>query len=275
MYNVKVLKFADGKVQVRKYSKNIHKNDDITEKIQEKRLDTISRKNYDDLNSENQFSAVVSKNRTLNSIYYITRSNHWEYFLTLTFDPKKIYSCDYTQVMEYLHKYVKLLKKYAPDLRYIFVPELHSDKKKWHIHGLIADCGKIPFIDSGRVINDCKIYNMPLWEYGFSNASLVKDNSRVCAYVSKYITKDLVLDTRGRNRYVISQNLDKPQEIDLCLSDYEFKKLFVDNLSNLLHSQTKGDSENNISYFEFDDFSLKDGFCDLAENFDWDSLENF
>ena len=71
---------------------------------------------------------IQSLNRTVNQIYTISRANKWEYFITLTIDPKKLDNTDFNLVSEKLNIWTNNLKKrYAPDLKYIIVPELHTD----------------------------------------------------------------------------------------------------------------------------------------------------
>lgn len=78
--------------------------------------------------------------------YYV-----WDYFITLTIDPKKLDNTDFNLVSEKLNIWTNNLKKrYAPDLKYILVPELHKDKTKWHFHGLFADIGQMPLAFSGK-----------------------------------------------------------------------------------------------------------------------------
>ena len=77
--------------------------------------------------SDRERSLVVSQNRTLNKIYEISRSNDWDYFLTLTFNPEKVNSYDYEEVTKKLSQWIKNMKrKYAPDLKYLLVPERHK-----------------------------------------------------------------------------------------------------------------------------------------------------
>ena len=117
-----------------------------------------------------------------------------------------------------------LIRRYAPDQKYIIVPELHKDKRKWHFHGLFANIGKMSLDFSGKVcigkyIYDyvqkpfaTKIYNIPLWKYGFSTATVIRDPSRASSYITKYVTKDLCRVLPNQHRYLASQNVDKPIE---------------------------------------------------------------
>ena len=129
VYNLKVYEYADS-VQIRMYDKAIVYSERV------KPFRTFGKEN-DDLESV-QFSerseeqikrcAVSSKSRTINQIYEIARANIWDYFLTLTFDRRKFDSSDYDLLCDKVSNWLHNLKKrYAPDLKYLIVPELHSD----------------------------------------------------------------------------------------------------------------------------------------------------
>lgn len=155
----------------------------------------------------------------------LSRANRWDYFITLTIDLQKLDSTDFNLISQKLNIWTNNLKKrYAPDLKYIIVPELHKDKRKWHFHGLFANIGKMSLDFSGKVcigkyIYDyvqkpfaTKIYNIPLWKYGFSTATVIRDPSRASSYITKYVTKDLCRVLPNQHRYLASQNVDKPIE---------------------------------------------------------------
>lgn len=192
--------------------------------------------------SEVKRSMMVSRNRTINKIYEITRANTWEYFITLTFDPKKIDSTDYRLLSRKVSQWVKNIKKrYAPDLKYILVPELHEDGKKYHFHGLLSDCGEMTFSDSGVTKKGMTIYNLDDFKYGFSTATLVQDNGKVASYITKYITKELITVTEGQKRYWSSRNLEKvvvsnyllhPDEIDTILESIEISDMKTKKFPN-------------------------------------------
>ncbi len=168
-------------------------------------------------------------NRTKNKIYEIARSNKWEYFITLTFNPEKINSKNYDYVVETVRNWIKKLKRdFAPDLYYLLVPELHADGKKWHFHGILGNIGNIQFTDSGHKAGQDIIYNISQFPYGFSTATKVKDSNRVSAYITKYITKDLCAVTEGRKRYWVSKNVKRPAVTDYNMTPEEITMMLED-----------------------------------------------
>lgn len=218
-YNVKTIEYVDS-VQVRTYKRPVTVSNKITFPEQKQ----IS-KSKERTPKQIEHSIESSVNRTINQIYMLSRANRWDYFITLTIDLQKLDSTDFNLISQKLNIWTNNLKKrYAPDLKYIIVPELHKDKRKWHFHGLFANIGKMSLDFSGKVcigkyIYDyvqkpfaTKIYNIPLWKYGFSTATVIRDPSRAGSYITKYVTKDLCRVLPNQHRYLASQNVDKPIE---------------------------------------------------------------
>lgn len=158
-------------------------------------------------------SLNVSLNRTKNAIYDLAKSNDWEWFVTFTFDPKKHDNTDYDVVTKLFKRFIdRVRKSAAPSLVYLVVPELHADGKKWHLHGLFSHMGEMRFFDSGHKGDYGEtVYNLRDWKYGFSTATQIKDPVRASAYITKYITKEVVRHTRNKRRYLASRNIKRPQ----------------------------------------------------------------
>lgn len=243
-YNVKTIEYVDS-VQVRTYKRPVT----VSNKIN---LPHQKQKHISEPKERTQYqiehSIKSSVNRTVNQIYTISRANKWEYFITLTIDPKKLDNTNFNLVSEKLNIWTNNLKKrYAPDLKYIIVPELHKDKSKWHFHGLFANIGKMPITFSGKVcvgkfVYDyvkkpfaTKIYNIPLWKYGFSTATIIRDSSKASSYITKYITKDLSHILQNQHRYLASQNIDKPLERVFNIDYDELTRIYSKYLSHITY----------------------------------------
>ena len=243
-YNVKTIEYVDS-VQVRTYKRSVT----VSNKIN---LPQPKQKHIPEPKERTQYqiehSIKSSVNRTVNQIYTISRVNKWEYFITLTIDPKKLDNTDFNLVSEKLNIWTNNLKKrYAPDLKYIIVPELHKDKSKWHFHGLFANIGKMPLTFSGKVcvgkfVYDyvkkpfaTKIYNIPLWKYGFSTTTIIRDSSKASSYITKYITKDLSHILQNQHRYLASQNIDKPLERVFNIDYDELTRIYSKYLSHITY----------------------------------------
>ena len=203
-YNLKIYHYL-GETQFRFYSKPINNNSDIDKETlnENKQIYNIDNNKQAEKEDDNYRSQTVSQNRTINNIYEITRSNMWEYFITLTFNPQKIDRFNYDECSKALSGWLKNIKNnYAPDLKYILVPELHKDGA-YHFHGLIANCGKMSFKDSGHKTKTKQIiYNIENYKLGFTTATKVTDTSKASNYITKYITKELCATTKGKKRFI-------------------------------------------------------------------------
>ena len=233
-YNVRTYNYLDGQ-QIRVYKNLIVKHPEdwvmTMEQVKEQKAKQKEKKETENKGvKDEERSNKVSQNRTIQKIYEITRSNMWDYFITLTFNPEKVDSFNYEEVTQKLSDWLHNLKKwYAPDLRYIIVPELHKSGR-YHFHGMLANCGNMNFIDSGKVTaSGDPIYNIGNYNLGFTTATRIKDNQRVSAYITKYITKELCASTTGKKRYWASRNLDKA-----VIEEYVLKKSEIDDMIDSL-----------------------------------------
>ena len=260
-FNVRVYNYVDGQ-QIRIYNTcyNCENKDDVFEKSKQKKedIDITGVENEEiwkniekyepylgemledwERNAQKQRSEHNSMSRTVKNIYEITRSNEWEYFVTLTFNPEKVDSFDYSEVVKKLSKWLNNLKdRYASDLKYIVVPELHKSGR-FHFHGLFADIGSMQLVDSGKRLPDGGIiYNIGNYKLGFTTATKIKDTGRVSSYVTKYITKELVAVTKNKKRYWCSRNLDKVFVQEFVLAPDEIKQMLEDLTEHITYCKT-------------------------------------
>lgn len=270
VYNCKVFLYANNKQQIRFYSNDIHVNDSITELIEEKRSYTKSVKKENGIETNRDFSAMVSQKRTINEIYNITRSNSWDYFITLTFNPQRVNRYDFDDVVEAAGKYFNFLRKeYDKDLKYFLVPEKHQDGA-WHIHGLVAS-NMITIVNSGHVDKKGRtIYHMPHYIYGFSDATRISNQFAACSYMTKYVTKDLCFDTMYRNRYIVSKNVGRAEEKEIRISADRLKKI-VSGFDNILFTKTVQNGDEFVYYIETENQEKVFEFLD--NNMDFEDVE--
>ena len=91
LYNVKTIQYADS-THVRVYGRPVKIQNRIATPKQKQPVKTeITKRTQEQINH----SINSSVNRTVNQIYSITRSNHWDYFITLTINPKKLDNTDF------------------------------------------------------------------------------------------------------------------------------------------------------------------------------------
>lgn len=192
-------------------------------------------------------SLQTSVSRTKQKIYDYAKANSDEfvYFVTLTFNPSKVDSYDYSLVTFKMTNWLKNIRKKIISLKYIGVPEQHKSGR-FHFHFLMNDISAI-LMDSGHKTKDgMSIYNLEAYKLGFSTATLIQDRERVSNYLCKYITKDLALQTKGKKRYWHSKGLSLPQESVDLIPDIEDIVLSLENEASYHKKITKGIQEVNI-----------------------------
>lgn len=237
LYNVKLYEYADS-FQFRMYEKPVEYSERL-QKFSERSENQTENKKDDTERTQEQKdrSDFSSRSRTVNQIYEIARANKWEYFLTITFDRKKIDSSDYDLLCSKVSKWINNIRsRYAPDLKYLLVPELHKDGVHYHFHGLLANIGSMKLTDSTVKIRGQQIYNLENWKYGFSTVSKIKDSGRASSYLVKYITKELCAVSMGKKRYWCSRNLDRPVITVYNLPYEEIERILFDNLQSIRHT---------------------------------------
>lgn len=211
MYNLKVETFPGGMTRINYYEYPVSKQSGkrtvemVTNPFDGEKVRVVKEFSF-----ENERSLHVSMKRSQKMVYNYALSNGWDWFVTLTFNPKKVDRYDYEACEKALKTFIDATRRKCPDMRYIFVPELHEDGA-FHFHGLIADCYELEFVYSGHVKKKRRVYNIPGFKYGFTTATKVSDSKKSAGYLSKYITKALCQVSVNKKRYWASRNLELPK----------------------------------------------------------------
>lgn len=212
-YNTKIKTYADNTKFVTYYS-FLNLKGHVNKRTYYKKNNTS--------NSHSRFKSLIrSKSNIIDLAYHNGKIKPWQYFVTLTFNLNIVNSFDYNEVRNSISKFTDNIKHQNKDFEYILVPEFHKDEKKYHIHGLLRGCDNLKLkralnkAGRGLVKNGCKIYNIKNYNYGFNEISLIKDQSRVSVYMSKYITKTLI-NLGFKQKYWRSKSLVYPPE-ELCI----------------------------------------------------------
>lgn len=245
-YNLQIVEHGNGSIQIKTYSGDmgrarkkksksvttaIKSGAEILEELGFGKCREVSRKRWMETKEEREkresLNVYNSISRTKKRINMLARSCQWEYFATITVSKKIGDRTDFKLVMGKIRAWLSnMRKRYAPSLKYLAVPEAHkkieeNGKHAWHIHILLADVGDIPFTDSGLVavgkkayrregkyIDYPPIYNLP-WAWGYSSAIPITNNegNKISYYITKYITKEVILLTGKAHKYYASQNL--------------------------------------------------------------------
>ena len=143
--------------------------------------------------------------RTRSTIYDIVASNAWDYFVTLTIDGSKY---DRENLKTYEKDLQTMIKNYnaynKTQIRFLFIPEFHSDRKSYHMHGLMSGLPKncltsftldmhLPNRILDKVQNGKQVYEWKQYRkrFGFCELEAVENPDAISAYMTKYITEDL------------------------------------------------------------------------------------
>lgn len=239
MYNVKVIKYPRG-FQVRVYDK-LYKapilddyNSNTSDAEENLEFNPFTG-NYEKIPTELSLkrSHAVSVARTLNRIYHLVRSNPWDWFITLTFDPAKVDSLNYDICTKKLSCWLNNCRKKCPEMQYVIVPELH-ESGRYHFHGLIWQCDGLGFCDSGHCTEDgAVIYNIGAYKLGWTTATRICEEEGACKYMTKYITKDLCISTSNKRRYWASRGLQEAEVLELVIEGLDkdnFIKSFAEGV---------------------------------------------
>lgn len=168
-------------------------------------------KDYTPKGQGNKDKSIQSSiSRTKRVIKDYARNNDFDYFVTLTFDTKKVDSSNQALVLSATQRYTRMLRQQG--IKYLIVPEYHADGHKIHLHALIK--GSMLLQDSGKLDKSKRtIYNVPSWHFGYSTAIKISNENdstlKIANYIVKYITKDLLINF-DKKRYWISNGLTKP-----------------------------------------------------------------
>lgn len=143
----------------------------------------------------------VSLSRTKRHIKEICFANDFQYFATITVDSKNCdrYSLDNVQnLLKYTIQ--EKIRRKNKDFAYIFITEKHKDGA-FHFHGLVKN------ID--LYVNDNGYFSSSAFDnIGYNSFSPIKDYSKTCNYITKYITKECIKNSHNQI-YISSRGLKK------------------------------------------------------------------
>lgn len=238
--------FPDGstKISVYEYKPPKHKDkyiviNNATGEVKKVPINYKIPKNY---LIDNTHSVMTSINRTKTNIEEYAVCNKWDYFVTLTFNQEKVDRYNYDACAKIATKYLQNLRyRYAPDLKYIIVVDLHTKGVKnahnedaIHFHGLLANIGELENKkkDTGLVDSSGRKRYKINFTSGFNEITKVGDSIACSHYIKKYISKAVMTDKRlfNKNKYFVSQKLKKPLIIKTSIN-YEQRKKALDNIS--------------------------------------------
>lgn len=161
--------------------------------------------------------------------------NDWEWFGTFTLNPNYRDRTDLdgfrNDFMQFLRDERKRDAKSVPRISALLVPELHRDKKGWHMHGLLNGICKeelrnftlserLPLYLRSRLKEGCIVYDWPRYRarFGFVDIEPLRTRDAAARYITKYITKGFDGTANniavGKQLYYITRGLRKPERVE-------------------------------------------------------------
>ncbi|MFA9397944.1 MAG: hypothetical protein ACERKV_06750 [Clostridiaceae bacterium] len=194
----------------------------------------------------------------------VIKSNHWDGFLTVTFDENKFDRFDTDLQLNALREYFDDLKmNIHHDLQYLILPDLHYKKNNGkaivdeeghyasHFHCLIKNIDNIDqllvklktennddYLDKdNRQVYCIKELNE---KFGYSYFTYCDDNMEgLCIYFMNHINLKNDSHRRVKKRYYTSQYLNKCKKETLYVTKEEKKSMIRKELKNKLNKITK------------------------------------
>lgn len=261
IYDVKIIHCGDT-YQIYKFDKTRSKENkrdrDILPKVSIKDIDTDNLYKLDRVEEVKPIllSNAIRSNLNCQRIAKANRDN-WESFITLTF---KENITDIVYANKIFNSWVSNVRKLKKDFKYIAVPEFQK-RGAVHYH-ILSNLGKedtnivIPQKERTEKTKDLTtLFDVKYWSRGFARVDFIKgDYKKIYSYICKYMTKDIDDKLFGKHRYFNSQNLNKPREEFLDLSNENDLKHFNDiiNNSSIDYSSQYKDiyTDSNIEFLE-------------------------
>ncbi|GLC80239.1 rolling circle replication-associated protein [Lacrimispora brassicae] len=257
-YNVKVITYPDLTRQYRIYHRDVVSKQKKSNRCKNPFDDYWTRDIKGDIGDCFSHSAMVSMNRSQGKVYNYARCNDWDWFVTFTFDRKKVDRYSFDACRKKMSNWLQNFRKKYPDSYYLVVSERHKDGA-YHFHGLFGGVDEEQLVWTGKYVRRTirgsgrtvikmtkeKIYKFDRYKLGFMTATRVRDRKRVTSYITKYITKELCASTYKCKRYWNSRNLILPTE-----ETYNFDDVDRFILSTELSQEAKYEKCSFIQYGE-------------------------
>lgn len=242
-------------VIVHEFDISVKKTDKfILEKCYEKPIRLPSNKGHRGIRgkAENPVASLKSSlKRTKRMIYDYTISNDWDYWVTLTLDKSKVDRFNFNVISKKISKWMNNQKRNYPTLKWLIVPEMHKNGA-WHFHALISGLPISALVDSGKKNKKGQvIYNWLAYQKAFGFNTIIDISSinydehlKIANYITKYITKEMIVLTPNKRRYWASKGLKKPEKGNTLNDFIEISTFDVPIIyENVWHIQDKKTGE--------------------------------
>lgn len=168
--------------------------------------------------------------RAKQRIFELAFCNPWDFFFTGTLNPKKYDRTDLNKFHKDFTQFIRDFNKFHNcNIKFLIVPELHTDRKSWHLHGFLygLDLLYLKQFQIGdkmgkgiadKVLKGDIIYNWLAYskKFGFCDLEPIRNHEAVSKYITKYINKELTQNVTELNAhlYYHSRGLSFAEKIE-------------------------------------------------------------
>lgn len=153
--------------------------------------------------------------RTKSTIFEYAFCNPWDWFVTITLDKNKYNRTDLSKWHKDLTQWIRdYNKKHHLSIKFLLIPELHSDGVSWHMHGFLYGLPVSHLVQfrvgdkmgkalADKVKNGDVVYNwLPYMnKFGFCDLEPIRNAEAVSKYITKYINKNLATSVTELNAH--------------------------------------------------------------------------
>lgn len=239
IYDVKIINCGD--------TYQIYKFDNTRSKENKRDRDSLPKLNIKSVDVDNLYkegrveqvksialSNAIRSNLNCQRLCKANRDS-WESFITLTF---KENITDIAYANRIFHSWVVNVRKIKKDFKYVAVPEFQK-RGAVHYH-VLSNLGKndsdiiMPQKSRTEKTKDITtLFDVKYWSRGFARVDFIKsDYKKIYSYICKYMTKDIDNKLFGKHRYLSSQNINKPREEYLDLTNEKDLNYFNEIMNN-------------------------------------------
>ena len=203
-YVLKVFGYGENK-RIKLIHMNVLRNEGVEDKNDKGKVRGV--------NSEKLEESIC---RTRSKIFELAFCNPWSWFFTGTLDPKKYDRTDLKKFHSDLTNWLRQYNRYhGTQIKFLLIPELHSDGKSWHMHGFFYDLpqehltrfqigDRMGKALAEKVKNGDEVYNWSAYhkKFGFCDLEPIRNAEAVSKYITKYISKNLATSVTELNAHM-------------------------------------------------------------------------
>lgn len=178
--------------------------------------------------SENDEKLSCNISRARSTIFELAMCNDWDWFFTGTLDSSKIDRANLDEFrLRWTNNFIPNFNRHHNlKIKYLLVPELHSDLENWHIHGLLKGL-PVEYLDefkigmnmssyiAEKVYSGSKVYSWSAYaqNFGFCDLEYIGNHEAVSKYLTKYIVKSFengrAVSELSKHMYYCSRGLNR------------------------------------------------------------------